>query len=308
MAILKSYHRMFEELISPQAKIEKLCSGALWAEGPVWFQGDTPQQDYILFSDVKSNRLLRYSYDCGLQVEKTYSHYSNGNYRDPSGYLLSCEHGRRCISRTYPSGEIEILVDRLEDKRLNSPNDLVVKSDGTIWFTDPPYGILSNEEGYRAESQIIGCYVYCYNESEQSLEIATMDVQRPNGLGFSPDEKYLYVADMSCVEFVKSGYRHILRYEVHGKKLQNKEIFAEILPGIPDGFCLDFQGNVFCSCEDGILVFSSSGEKLGHIPIPERVSNCTLGGRQQNYLYVTASTSLYGVELKTHGTQYNHFM
>ncbi|MEM9424159.1 MAG: SMP-30/gluconolactonase/LRE family protein [Spirochaetota bacterium] len=300
------YSEGLGELLCPNSKLERLCSGAIWAEGPVWFAGPLPEQDYVLFSDVKANRLLRYNAASGLQVEKAYSHYSNGNYRDLEGNLLSCEHGRRCISRTYPSGAVEILVDRLEDRRLNSPNDLVVKSDGTVWFSDPPYGILSNEEGYRAESQIIGCYVYCYSERNQSLQIATMDVQRPNGLAFSPDEKYLYVADMSCVEFPISGYHHLLRYEVVGTELRSKEVFAEISPGIPDGLRVDYHGNIFCSCEDGILVIGPHGQTLGKIHVPERVSNCTFGGREQDYLYITATTSLYGIKLKTCGVQYNH--
>lgn len=329
---VECYSKDLERLLAPDAPLEHLCSGAVWAEGPVWFSGQA-QQEYVLFSDVKANRLLRYSRERGLEVKKRYSHYSNGNYRDRQGNLLSCEHGRRCISRTLPSGTEEILVDRLEGKRLNSPNDLVVKSDGSIWFTDPPYGIIGNEEGFRAESQIIGCHVYCYDERRGDLQIATLDVQRPNGLAFSPDEKYLYVADMSAVEFPLTGMRHLLRFRVEGNQLRDKQIFAQIQPGIPDGFRLDCEGNIFCSCEDGILIFAPEGAEtngktdtteqetaqknasarpeaklLGKIRVPERVSNCTFGGKNQDYLYITASTSLYGIQLRTKGTQYTHLL
>ena len=311
---IESYSEDLEPLLALDAPLEHLCSGAVWAEGPVWFADE--REEYVLFSDVKANRLLRYSQKRGLEVEKRYSHYSNGNYRDRNGHLLSCEHGRRCISRTLPSGAEEILVDRLEGKRLNSPNDLVVKSDGSIWFSDPPYGILGNEEGFQAASQIVGCHVYCYDEQRKNLQIATLDVQRPNGLAFSPDEKYLYVADMSAVEFPQTGMRHLLRFRVDGNQLCDKQVFARISPGIPDGFRVDFQGNIFCSCEDGILIFAPQQEGpengqtrlLGKIRVPERVSNCTLGGRNQDYLYITASTSLYGIQLRTHGTQYTHLL
>ena len=313
---IERYDDELDELVTMDARLDHLCDGAVWAEGPVWFAGpeDAPEEDYVLFSDVKTNRLLRYSRSRGLEVARPYSNYSNGNYRDRRGRLVTCEHGRRCISRTLDSGEVEILVDRFEDKRLNSPNDLVVKSDGGIWFTDPPYGIIGNDEGYRAESQIIGCYVYCYHEERGELEIATLDVQRPNGLAFSPDERYLYVADMSRAEFPRSGYRHLLRFTVEGSRLTDKRIFAEITPGIPDGFRVDYRGSIFCSCEDGILILSPGdaesgrGRLIGKIRVPERVSNCTFGGLDQDYLYITASTSLYGIRLRTRGVQYSHLL
>ena len=317
---IERFSEEMDELAAMDAPLDHLCSGAVWAEGPVWFAGpeDAPEEvrreGYVLFSDVKTNRLLRYSRSGGLETARAYSNYSNGNYRDRRGRLVSCEHGRRCISRTLDSGEVEILVDRLEDKRLNSPNDLVVKSDGSIWFTDPPYGIIGNDEGYRAESQIIGCYVYCFREESGELEIASLDVQRPNGLAFSPDERYLYVADMSRVEFPRSGYSHLLRFTVEGSRLTDKRIFAEVSPGIPDGFRVDYKGNIFCSCEDGILIFSPGGPEnaqgrlIGKIRVPERVSNCTFGGIRQDYLYITASTSLYGIRLRTRGIQYSHLI
>lgn len=199
-------------------------------------------------------------------------------------------------------------MEYFEGKRLNSPNDVIVKSDGTIWFSDPPYGIINNGEGYAAHSQIIGCYVYCYNEHTKELTIATTDVQRPNGLAFSPDEKILYVADMSIVEFPNQGRHELRAFDVADNQLLNGRKLLEIEPGIPDGFRVDKYGHIFCSCEDGIWVISPLGEKLAKIFVPERVSNCTFGGYGQDILYITATTSVYAIKLNTSGIQYNHLL
>ncbi|MFD2176682.1 SMP-30/gluconolactonase/LRE family protein [Veronia pacifica] len=285
--------------------VEQLCTGVIWAEGPVWLPGE----DAVLFSDVKGCKLYRWNKNKGLVVEKAYSHYSNGNYLDSEGCLISCEHGRRGISRTNPNGDCDILVDSFDGKRLNSPNDLVMKKDGTIWFTDPPYGILGNDEGFQANSQMIGCYVYRFDPNTGALDIMTTDVQRPNGLAFSPDESELYVADMSIVEFPTKGRRELRRFSVDEEgNLGKGETHCVVEPGIPDGFRVDTKGNIFCSCDIGIKVFNPSGEYLGLIPVPERVSNCTFGGENQDYLFITATTSLYGIALETQGNQYTHLL
>ncbi|PWC15623.1 gluconolactonase [Brenneria roseae subsp. americana] len=274
-------------------QLEQLCSPAIWAEGPVWL----PQQDAVIFSDVKGNRMFRWSRNGELSLWRSPSHYANGNAVDAQGRLVSCEHGRRCISRSESNGDITVLVDRIDGKRFNSPNDVVVRSDGTIWFTDPPYGITSDEEGYKSESQVIGCYLYCFDPQTGSLDIAASDLQRPNGLAFSPDETLMYAADMSIVDFPTLGRSELRVYPVEGHRLGAGKHFAPVYPGFPDGFCVDKAGNLFCSCADGVLIFNPQGERIGKINVPERVSNCTLGGSAGNELYITATTSLYRLRL-----------
>jgi gluconolactonase len=275
-------------------QVEKLCSPAIWAEGPVWL----PQQDAVVFSDVKGNRMFHWQRNGELSLWRASSSYANGNARDQSGRVVSCEHGRRGISRTEHDGSVTMLVDRVEGKRFNSPNDLVVRSDGTIWFTDPPYGIINDEEGYHAHSQVIGCYLYCFDPASGQLSIAASDLQRPNGLAFSPDESLMYVADMSVVDFPTLGRRQLRVYQVDGRELVAGRFFAEVAPGFPDGFCVDSNGDIYCSCADGVIIFDSHGETRGKISLPERVSNCTLGGPEGNELYITATTSLYRVRIR----------
>ncbi|MCC3719716.1 SMP-30/gluconolactonase/LRE family protein [Rouxiella badensis] len=281
------------ELNWRENKLEKLCSPAIWAEGPVWL----PYQQAIVFSDVKGNRMFRWSAEDGVSLFRASSNFANGNALDADGRIVSCEHGRRGISRTDAQGEVTLLVDRVDGKRFNSPNDVVVRSDGTIWFTDPPYGIINDEEGFKSESQVIGCYVYCFNPRTHALSIATSDVQRPNGLAFSPDESLLYVADMSIVDFPTLGRRELRVFPVEENRLGIGRFFAEVAPGIPDGFCIDEQGRIFCSCEDGVIIFNADGQRMGKIPVPERVSNCTFGGENGDELYITATTSLYRLRL-----------
>ncbi|HEJ9056147.1 TPA: SMP-30/gluconolactonase/LRE family protein [Serratia fonticola] len=280
-----------------EQQLERLCSPAVWAEGPVWL----PQQDAVVFSDVKGNRMFRWERNGELSVWRAASNYANGNARDAEGRVISCEHGRRGISRTEHDGSVQLLVDRVDGKRFNSPNDIVVRSDGTLWFTDPPYGIIGDEEGYKSESQVIGCYLYCYDPRDGSLNIAASDLQRPNGLAFSPDESLLYVADMSIIDFPTLGRRELRVYQVEGRELKAGRHFAQVAPRIPDGFCLDSAGNLFCSCADGVIIFNPRGEQIGKIPVPECVSNCTFGGPEGNELYITATTSLYRIVLNTHG-------
>jgi gluconolactonase len=295
----------FKRVLLPDSSLEKLTSPAIWAEGPVWL----PDGDMVVFSDVKGNRMFSWSDRKGLEVFRQPSNYNNGNTLDRQGRLVSCEHGRRCVSRTGKDGRVEVLAEKFDGKRFNSPNDVVVKSDGSIWFTDPPYGIIGDDEGYKSESQIIGCWVYRLEPESGQMDVATVDVQRPNGLAFSPDESVLYVADMSVVEFPRLGRRRITVYDVvEGKRLTNGRKLADIAPGIPDGFRVDREGRLYVSSDDSIQVLSPSGKLLGKIMVPERISNCTFAGRNEDTLYITATTSLYRIRLAARGTQYSHLL
>ncbi len=295
MTMLKTeiYDERFHTLVGSKFQLEELFSDAVWAEGPVWL----PQQQAVVFSDVKGNTMYRWTEQNGTQVLRSPSNFSNGNTVDAEGNLITCEHGRRAISKTDKQGNVRVLVDKLEGKRFNSPNDVVVKSDGTIWFTDPPYGILSDAEGKKSPSEIIGCYIYCYNPKTDEINIATFNVMRPNGLAFSPDEKQLFVADMSVVEFEKEGLHHLVVFDVEGKRLKNRRDVAEINPGIPDGLRIDKQGVIYCSCESGIIVLLSDGTYLGRFIVDKATSNCTFGDNQKT-LFITASNSLYRLTIE----------
>lgn len=280
-------------MLAVAGSFERLCSPAIWAEGPVWLA----EQQSVIFSDVKGNKMYRWNAQSGVSVFRAESHFANGNALDNEGRLLTCEHGRRGISRTDKQGNHTLLVDKIEGLRFNSPNDIAVRQDGSIWFTDPPYGIVGDEEGYRAASQVIGCYVYRFDEAGHRVTIAISDTQRPNGLAFSPDDKWLYVADMSIIDFPGQGRREIRAYRLDGDSAVFSHVVTQVAPGIPDGFCVDEAGNIFCSCEIGILIFSPQGTLLETIPVPERVSNCTFGGPDGNTLFITATTSLYRVTI-----------
>ena len=289
----------FRELLKPGEKLERLATGAIWSEGPVYFH----EEDSVLWSDIPNNRLLRWSAKEGMSVWRQPSNFENGHYRDLEGRLLSCEHGGRCISRTEPDGRKIVLVDRYQGKRLNSPNDLVVKSDGTIWFTDPPYGIISDREGYKAESELGDCYVFRFDPASGELSIVTNEMVEPNGLAFSPDEKILYIADTSSA-FNPRPKHHITAFDVvDGRELRNSRGFALISPGMSDGFRVDVHGNIFTSSEDSVQVYARDGTHLGKILVPEKVGNLTFGGPHHDRLFIAASTSLYSLVVNTSGVQ-----
>jgi gluconolactonase len=293
------FDKRFSTLLKPDASLVRLATGAIWSEGPVYFHED----DSVIWSDIPNNRLLRWSAQDGMTVWRQPSNFENGHYRDFEGRLLSCEHGGRCLSRTEPDGRKVILVDRYQGKRLNSPNDLVVKSDGTIWFTDPPYGILSDDEGYKAESELGACYVFRFEPGTGDLTIVTDEMIYPNGLAFSPDETVLYVADTSSALDPKDS-RHFMAFDVvDGRRLQNGRGFAVIEPGLADGFRVDVHGNIFTSSADSVQVYASDGVRLGKILVPEKVGNLTFGGPDRNRLYIAASSSLYAMDLNTQGVQ-----
>lgn len=235
------------------APVEKLASGFRWVEGPVWF-GDA---GHLLFSDIPNNRIMRWTEEAGLSVYRQPAGFANGHTRDREGRLVSCEHGGRRISRTELDGRVVTLVDRFKGKRLNSPNDVVVKSDGTIWFTDPPYGIMTDYEGDRAPSETNLDVVYRFDPATGALDIAADAAVKPNGLCFSPDESIFYLADTGATH-QPGGPHHILAFDVgsDGRTLSNRQVFAGIDPGLADGLRCDEDGNVWTSAGDGVHCYT----------------------------------------------------
>lgn len=289
----------FKNFIIPNAQLEQLYTGTRWAEGPVYF-GDG---QFLIWSDIPNNRMMRWTADTGVGVFRQPSNYSNGNTRDRQGRLVTCEHGMRRVTRTDWNGKITVLADNYQGKRLNSPNDVVVKSDGSVWFTDPPYGILSDYEGEQAESEQEANYVFRWDAQSGELGVVAGDFVKPNGLAFSPDETTLYISDTG-LSHDSEGPHHIRAFDVvDGVRLKNGRLFAETDSGVPDGFRIDTEGNLWTSAEDGIHCFSPQGELLGKIFIPEVVSNCTFGGIKKNRLFITATTSLYAIYLNRRGAQ-----
>jgi gluconolactonase len=289
----------FRYMMQGNAWVEKLHGGMLWAEGPVWFADG----QFLLWSDIPNNVILQYAEGMGVRVWRHPSNNTNGHTRDREGRLISCEHGGRRVSRTEHDGSYTVLVDRYKGKRLNSPNDVVVKSDGTIWFTDPPYGILSDYEGKKTKSAIGANYVYRFDPKTKSLSVVADDFDKPNGIAFSPDEKKLYVADTGG-SHDPDGAHHIRVFDViDGRKLARGRVFAEINPGLADGFRLDTDGNVWTSAGDGVHCFSPRGDLLGKIRVPEVVSNVCFGGPKRNRLFITATTSLYAAYVCQAGAQ-----
>lgn len=287
----------FRDLVPPNSWVERLHTGMRWTEGPVWF-ADGQQ---LIFSDIPNDRLLRWVDGLGAGVFREPSGYSNGNTRDLQGRLVTCEHGQRRLTRTEPDGSVTVLVDRYQGRRLNSPNDVVVKSDGTIWFTDPPYGIIGNYEGYQARMELDGCYVFRLDPVSGELRVVTNRLTRPNGLAFSLDEKTLYVSD-SARSHDPQGAHDILALSLSDDgTARSQTLFASIEPGLADGFRLDAAGNVWTSAGDGVHCYAPSGKLLGKIHIPETVSNVVFGGRRLNRLFVTATTSVYSVYLAVCG-------
>lgn len=292
-----NYARFRPSLVAA-ARIELLHSGMRWAEGPVYFSDG----DYLLFSDIPNNVILRWVEGAGVSTYRYPSNFSNGNTRDRQGRLVTCESGSRRMTRTEYDGTITTLVDRFEGKRLNSPNDVVVRSDDTIWFTDPPYGILSNYTGERAQSELGVNPVFCFDPALNELSIATEKMVKPNGLAFSPDEKILYIADTG-MSHQKDGPHHIMAWDVLGKTLANPRVFADISPGLSDGFRVDTEGQVWTSAGDGVHCYASDGELIGKIHFPEVVSNLTFGGRMRSRMFVTTATRLYSVFVGPSGAQ-----
>ncbi|MEQ9639562.1 MAG: SMP-30/gluconolactonase/LRE family protein [Alphaproteobacteria bacterium] len=283
------------------AAVERLYTGCRWSEGPVWF-GDGR---YLLWSDIPNNRILKWEEETGrTSVYRRPSDFANGHTRDRRGRLITCEHGGRRVTRTEYDGSITVIMDNWQGKPLNSPNDVVVKSDGSIWFTDPPFGILGNYEGHKAESETAPA-VYRVDGETLQPEIVADGVLGPNGLAFSPDEKVFYL-----VQSRATPNRNILAYDVgaDGRSLSNKRVHIDAGPGgTPDGFRVDVDGNLWAgwgmgSAElDGVMVFSPDGTPIGRIELPERCANVCFGGPKRNRLFMAASQSLYALYVNTQG-------
>ena len=289
----------YRKLVHANVHVEKLYSGCRWAEGPAWFAAGR----YLIWSDIPNDRMLRWdATDGSVSVFRQPSLNSNGNTVDLQGRLITCEHRGRCISRTDFDGTRTVLADRYDGKRLNSPNDVVVKSDGSVWFTDPSYGIDSDYEGATAPSEIGACNVYRIDPSSGRIAIVASDFVQPNGLAFSPDESLLYVAD-SGVTHRADGPHHVRRFTVSadGTSLTGGEVFATCPVGLYDGFRVDVRGNLWLSARDGVHCHANDGSLLGKVLIPETVANVCFGGPKRNRLFICASTSLYAVFLNTHG-------
>jgi gluconolactonase len=294
----ESHDPRFLDCVVMYTPMEEIASECLWTEGPVWF-GD---HGCLLFSDIPNERILRWMPGAGVSVFRQPSGYANGHTRDLQGRLVSCEHGGRRVVRTEADGRLTVLTDRHEGRRLNSPNDVVVRSDGSVWFTDPDYGILSDYEGYRAEREQEGCFVYRIDPATGAVEAVVRDFARPNGLCFSPDETLLYVAE-SGGSHDKDVAPVIRRFGVTHGGVTGGEVFATLDHGIPDGIRCDVNGNLWSSAGDGVHVFAPDGALLGKILVPQRVSNLTFGGARRNRLFITATTSVYTLFTATSGAQ-----
>ncbi|MDZ8032146.1 SMP-30/gluconolactonase/LRE family protein [Nostoc sp. DedSLP04] len=304
---IEIYDDRLRAIVRPGASLQKLANGAVHSEGPVYFHED----DSVVWSDAHGNRLLRWSPTDNVTVLRDPSDYQSGNYRDLEGRLVACSSGLRAIIRCEQDGEWKVLVDRYQNKRLNSPNDLVVKSDGTIWFTDPPYGITEPNQGYGGEQEQPGSYVYRFDPVTAEIYPVVTDMVRPNGLAFSPDESLLYVSDTAAFN-IPGGPHHIRVYEVVGKRyVKNGRVFAVIEPGQPDGLRVDEYGNVFTTSQDSVQIYAPDGTRLGKIFVPETSANLTFGGKEgdslsgtlRKRLFITAGHSLYVIDLNTRGVQ-----
>lgn len=287
----------FDACIIGHARVERLWTGARWSEGPVWFAAGR----YLLWSDIPNNRILRWDEaDGSVSTFRNPSNNSNGLTVDRQGRLVSCEHLTRRVTRTELDGSITVIVDSYQGKRLNSPNDVVVKSDGSIWFTDPSYGILIDYEGGRAESEIGACHVYRV-APDGAISIVADDYVKPNGLAFSPDESFLYIADTG-VSHLPGGPKHIRRHRVGPDgSLTGGEVFAECTQGLFDGFRLDRDGRIWTSAGDGVHCYADDGRLIGKILIPELVANVCFGGPRLNRLFICGTTSLYSAFLAVNG-------
>jgi gluconolactonase len=278
------------------AAVERIATGLRWAEGPVWF-GD---QRCLLWSDIPNNRIMRWDEETGaVSVFRKPSNNANGNTRDRQGRLVTCEHLGRRVTRTEYDGRITVILDHFEGKRLNSPNDVVVKSDGSIWFTDPVFGILGDYEGRRAEPEL-PMYVYRVDGETGEATVVCDDVVGPNGLCFSPDETKLYVVES------RSNPRNILVYDVDGKRLRNKRLFLSAGAGTPDGFRCDVDGNLWCGWGmseelNGVYVYAPDATLIGRIRLPERCANLCFGGVARNRLFMASSQSVYALYVNTQG-------
>ncbi|AXI46884.1 gluconolactonase [Sulfitobacter sp. SK012] len=291
----------FNNCIIGHARVERLWTGARWSEGPAWF----PAGRYLVWSDIPNNRMMRWDEtDGSVSTFRQPSNNTNGNTVDGQGRLISCEHLTRRVTRTEHDGSVTVIADRHKGKPLNSPNDVVVKSDGSIWFTDPSYGIMMDYEGDRAEPEQAGCHVYRVDPVDGVVTAVATDFVKPNGLAFSADEAVLFVSDTG-VTHDPDGPAHIraLTVKSDGKLVGASKVFADCTNGVFDGFRLDVDRRIWASAADGIHCISQSGQLIGKIHIPEMVGNLCFGGPKLNRLFIAGTSSLYSVYLNVNGLQ-----
>jgi len=289
-----------QRLVDPAATPRRLWTGGEWTEGPVY----VPAEDCVYWSDIPNDRVLRWSESEGATVALHPAGYPNGHTLDREGRIIRCEHGGRRVSRVEQDGTLTTIADRYAGGRLNSPNDVVVKSDGTIWFTDPPYGIISDREGHKADSEQSGCFVFRCDPADGSLTVVSDALQDPNGLAFSPDETILYVSDTSA-DRVEGGNHHLFAFDVvDGRQLANLREFAVCDPGVFDGLRVDVEGNVWTSAAETVSIYAPDGVRLGRIALPQVVSNCTFGGPDGTTLFMTVTSSLYALTVATTGATF----
>jgi gluconolactonase len=290
----------FNQYRLPLASVEQLYTGCRWSEGPVWF-GDGR---FVLWSDIPNDRILKWEEESGaVTTFRKTSFNANGNTRDRQGRLVTCEHRGRRVTRTEYDGAVTVLMDRHQGRRLNSPNDVVVKSDGSIWFTDPVFGISGYYEGEKADSELPPAVWRIDGQTGEATVMAD-DIEGPNGLAFSPDESILYVVASRA-----SPHRLIRAFDVpdNGRRLANNRVFIDAAPGSPDGFRVDVDGNLWCGWGmgdpelDGVRIFNKAGAPIGHVRLPERCANLCFGGRWRNRLFMAASHGLYSLYVNTQG-------
>ena len=290
----------FKALFAGYTRVERLWTGAIWSEGPAWF---APGR-YLVWSDIPNNRMLRWAEESGaVSVFRQPSNNSNGNAVDNHGRLVTCEHLTRRVTRTEIDGSVTVVADRWEGKRFNSPNDVVVKSDDSIWFSDPSYGIDSDNEGDRAEPEIEGRHVYRVDPNGAVTRVID-DMTQPNGLAFSPDERFLYVSDTGS-NARPGGPPHVRRFRVSddGRSLSGGEEFAKATSGSVDGFRIDRDGRMWASAAGGVECFEPDGALIGKVLLPEDVANLTFGGAKRNRLFICGTSSLYAVLTMTNGSR-----
>ena len=288
----------FNKYIVGNAVLEKLGDGFRWAEGPVWF-GD---MNALVFSDVPSNRMMLWSDFGGVRVFRDPSGYANGNTRDRQGRLLTCSHLARAVLRTEYDGRVVVLADSFGGRKLNSPNDVVVKSDGSIWFSDPAYGISGDYQGARAEQEL-PCNVYRLDPASGNLSVATDELKAPNGLAFGPGERQLYVAETGEPNGEPRPHIRVFDVSEDGARLTNGRLFYAFENGNADGFRCDEDGNLWCGGPDGILCLAPDGTLLGKILVPSVVANVAFGGLRRNRLFLCAAQSLYAIYVNTRGLE-----
>ncbi len=282
------------ELLPNGTAVDKVYTGAIWSEGPCWI----PDRKCLRWSDIPNNRILEFfPATRETSVYKTDVEFTNGRTLDLDGSVLQCSHGYRRLERDR-DGEVTAVVDSYNGVRLNSPNDVVVSSDGTVWFTDPPYGIIVEIEGHPGVKEYKDCFVFAIDGKTKELRPAVTDVEEPNGLAFSPDESILYVADTSVL-FKETGNHHVRAYDMQDGRPKNGRTIITIKEGVVDGLRVDKAGNIWCSSEIGVQIFTAQGEPIGTIPTPEKVGNLAFGGDDGQDLFIAANTSLYHIRTST---------